>query len=107
MLRTTAAALAALASMAFAAAPAQADSPVTEDDPRWDCRVMGDDICGPGNSNGVEPGLYVAGHLASPWPRATICARPVTITDLMLPSDNCRTEFVAPALVRVTGWPQR
>lgn len=29
-----------------------------EDEPGWDCRTMGNRICGPGNDQGVEPGDY-------------------------------------------------
>lgn len=29
-----------------------------EDDPAFDCRVHGNRICGPGNSQGVAPGVY-------------------------------------------------
>lgn len=100
MFKLTLAGLAALAAL-LTAAPAQA-SPIQEDDPRWDCRVNGDSICGPGNSNGVAPGLYTAGRLTSPWPTATVCATPPTLVTLMLGPD-CRTEFVAPALVVATG----
>jgi hypothetical protein len=31
---------------------------IQEDDPRWDCRTMGNRICGEGNSEGVAPGYY-------------------------------------------------
>lgn len=38
-----------------------------EDDPGWDCRTMGDHVCGVGNSQGVAPGLYdQAGALVDP-----------------------------------------
>jgi len=40
----------------FATAPA---SGPTEDSPGWDCRVHGNRICGPGNSQGVPAGYYV------------------------------------------------
>ena len=30
----------------------------TEDDPAFDCRIHGNRICGPGNSQGVPPGQY-------------------------------------------------
>ena len=29
-----------------------------EDDPAFDCRIHGNRICGPGNSQGVPPGQY-------------------------------------------------
>jgi hypothetical protein len=32
---------------------------IWEDDPRWDCRTMGNHYCGPDNSQGVPPGTYV------------------------------------------------
>lgn len=82
--------------------PAHAD-PIAEDDPAWDCRVNGNQVCGPDNSNHVAPGLYRAGRLASPWPTATLCDHPPTLPDLMLGTANCRTEFIAPALVVLTG----
>ena len=31
---------------------------IYEDDPRWDCRVMGNRICGPTNVQGVPAGDY-------------------------------------------------
>ena len=31
---------------------------IDEDDPRWDCRVMGNRICGPTNVQGVPAGDY-------------------------------------------------
>ena len=37
---------------------AQANGPIMEDDPRWDCRTMGNHVCGPNNSQGVAPGYY-------------------------------------------------
>lgn len=40
---------------------------IQEDDPAWDCTRMGNLICGPGNSNGVTPGLYQDGHLIMDW----------------------------------------
>lgn len=39
-------------------------SGIAEDDPRWDCRTMGNEICGPGQ--GVQAGQYVDGNLV-PW----------------------------------------
>jgi hypothetical protein len=48
------AALAVLALMPHAAHPTK----IWEDDPRWDCRTMGNHECWPGNSNGVAPGVY-------------------------------------------------
>jgi len=31
---------------------------IDEDDPRWDCRTMGNLICGAGNAQGVPAGDY-------------------------------------------------
>ena len=42
---------------------------IQEDDPGWDCRTMGDRICGPTNSNLVAAGCYNDGaQLVAPWP---------------------------------------
>lgn len=50
------------------AAKAQAVVFVEEDDPAWNCRTMGNRICGPGNSNGVTPGIYTSqGNLILAW----------------------------------------
>lgn len=35
-----------------------ASATIEEDDPRWDCRTMGNLECGPGNAQGVAPGDY-------------------------------------------------
>lgn len=49
-------------------ATAEAQPVLQEDDPGWDCRVHGDGVCGPGNSNGVPAGLYdAAGQLVASW----------------------------------------
>jgi hypothetical protein len=41
------------------AAPADTDTTVIyEDDPRWDCRTMGNRECGVGNEQGVPAGDY-------------------------------------------------
>lgn len=42
-----------------------------EDSPGWDCRLDGNQICGPGN--GVQAGQYEAGKLV-PWPHMTVPA---------------------------------
>ena len=34
---------------------------MTEDSPGWDCRMDGNQICGPGNAQGVAPGYYGQG----------------------------------------------
>lgn len=40
-----------------------------EDDPDWDCRTQGNRICGPRNSQLVEPGCYNdGGTLVALWP---------------------------------------
>jgi hypothetical protein len=41
-----------------------------EDSGKWDCRKMGNHICGPGNPQRVKPGLYSAknnGRLVITW----------------------------------------
>lgn len=43
---------------------------VQEDSPAWDCRTMGNHLCGPGNSNGVVPGFYQDGKLYADWDHA-------------------------------------
>ncbi|CAA0136346.1 Uncharacterised protein [Mycolicibacterium vanbaalenii] len=48
-------------------ASAQAAPVVQEDDPGWDCRTMGDRVCGPTNAQGVAAGLYRDGALVSAW----------------------------------------
>ena len=37
------------------------DGVIMEDEAGWDCRTMGNNVCGPGNAQGVPPGDY------SPW----------------------------------------
>ena len=32
-----------------------------EDSPEWDCTTMGNQVCGPGNPQGVAPGRYENG----------------------------------------------
>jgi hypothetical protein len=34
---------------------------ITEDSPGWDCRVHGNQICGPTNDQGVPAGVYGQG----------------------------------------------
>lgn len=46
---------------------------VAEDDPGWDCRRMGNMICGPTNDQGVTAGQYAGGGLI-PWPHNEIPA---------------------------------
>lgn len=31
---------------------------IEEDSPQWECRTMGNLVCGPGNAQGVTPGNY-------------------------------------------------
>lgn len=41
---------------------------VQEDDPQYDCTMMGNRICGPNNSNGVPAGIYdQGGVLIEKW----------------------------------------
>jgi hypothetical protein len=81
------------------AAPDLPTAPIQEDDPAWDCRVNGDQVCGPGNSNGVAPGLYEAGQLRSPWPTISECAAP-----FLAPWDTtCTVRYVDPAHVQLGG----
>jgi hypothetical protein len=53
------------ATMAQPTAPA-----ITEDSPAWDCRTMGNGLCGPGNANGATPGYYRGGKLYADWDHA-------------------------------------
>lgn len=70
---------------------------ITEDDPRWDCRVNGDQVCGPTNDQGVAPGLYDArAMLISAWPTVRTCRTFVIV--------SCTDSYVSPQLVRLTGW---
>ena len=43
---------------------------ITEDDPRWDCRTMGNKICGP---NAPKPTIYCG----APTKKGTACKRRV------------------------------
>lgn len=49
-----------------------------EDESCWDCRTMGDLICGPGNAQGVQPGDYSDPNC---WPGAIYCPPAGTPTD--------------------------
>ena len=40
---------------------------IAEDDPGFDCRTMGDLVCGPTNVQGVDAGLYRGGQLVAVW----------------------------------------
>lgn len=46
---------------------AHAQPAIQEDDPRWDCRTMGDLECGPTNAQGVPASRYQAGVLVQAW----------------------------------------
>lgn len=88
----------AIAGVVANVATAKADV-IQEDDPRWDCRTMGDLVCGPTNSQGVAPGLYAAGRLAQPWPTVTTCS-PEPIFGVLL---SCDTAPVNPRFVHLGG----
>lgn len=45
---------------------------ITEDDPRWDCRTMGNRVCGPANGQGVIAGQYGPDGLIIPWPATAV-----------------------------------
>lgn len=48
---------------------AQAAPVVQEDDPGWDCRLDGNRICGPTNTQAIAAGCYNdAAQLVAPWP---------------------------------------
>ena len=47
-------------------APTASAAPVTEDSASWDCRTMGNQVCGPTNDQGVVAGQYADGLLV-PW----------------------------------------
>lgn len=78
-------------------------APITEDDPAWDCRTMGDLVCGPANGNGVAPGQYAGGALVKAWPTATVCPHPVTVPNMIMGTTGCHAEFLAPVVVRALG----
>lgn len=42
------------------------DGLILEDESGWDCRTMGNRICGPGNAQGVAPGYYGSKKHAPP-----------------------------------------
>ena len=56
-----------LAGPTLAVAYATPAGQIQEDDPRWDCRTMGDLQCGPTNAQGVPAGRYEAGVLVVAW----------------------------------------
>jgi len=78
---TAAAALAAVLAAALAAAPGVTAHPA-EDDPAFDCRVHGNQVCGPDNPQGVAPGDYSAIGVLSAIATATPHPAQATVTDL-------------------------
>jgi hypothetical protein len=50
--------------------PVDTTTVIQEDDPRWDCRTMGNLVCGPDNAQGVLPGDYSNPNC---WPGAIYC----------------------------------
>jgi hypothetical protein len=50
-----------------APAPRQVAQPVSDDDPRFDCRTGGNRTCGPNNPQHVTPGCYWQGRLLVAW----------------------------------------
>jgi hypothetical protein len=97
MTRIIAVALASIALLFALPAPDAVADPVTEDDPAWDCRTMGDQVCGPHNSQGLPPGLYDAqGRLVSPWPTITTCTLPPGAL-----FDVCDAYYVDPRFVHL------
>ena len=79
------AALGAGLALGFAAAPhgtahAEPAPVIEEDSPQWDCRTMGNLICGTDNAQGVTPGGYSNPNC---WPGAIYCppvGTPVDVT---------------------------
>ena len=79
------AALGAGLALGFAAVPhgtahAEPAPVIEEDSPQWDCRTMGNLICGPDNAQGVTPGDYSNPNC---WPGAIYCppvGTPVDVT---------------------------
>lgn len=51
-------------------APLASADVISDDSPAFDCRFMGNHICGPGNDQGVKPGWY--GDMDC-WPGAVYC----------------------------------
>lgn len=97
MTRIIATALASIAVLFALPAPADA-APIQEDDPAWDCRTMGDQVCGPHNTQGVPPGLYDGEVLVSPWPTITTCTLPPGAI-----FDVCDAYYVEPRFVQLIG----
>lgn len=46
---------------------------VQEDSPEWDCRTMGNQVCGPSNDQGMTAGQYANGALV-PWSASEVPA---------------------------------
>ena len=49
---------------------------VAEDSAAWDCRTMGNHVCGPGNDQHVASGCYVDGRWSMPWLKSMNKAEP-------------------------------
>lgn len=85
-IRLTLATIAAVTAMAVVPVLAPVTAPTTwaegtaveEDDSAWDCRTMGNQVCGPGQ--GEVAGQYAEGRLI-PWPHNDI---PVWCRDICL-----------------------
>jgi hypothetical protein len=70
--------------LGFAAAPhgtahAEPAPVIEEDSPQWDCRMMGNLICGPDNAQGEKPGDYSNPNC---WPGAIYCPPVGTPVDM-------------------------
>lgn len=67
------AALAVFVGLVVGAAPVGAvPGVIAEDESGWDCRTMGNRVCGPDNAQGVIAGQYGPDALIIPWPAATV-----------------------------------
>lgn len=61
--------------LALSSALVRGQQRITEDDPRWDCRTMGNKICGP---NAPKPAYYCG----APTKKGTACKRRVKAAGL-------------------------
>ncbi len=60
---------AALAAFALITTPNATGDAITEDSPAWDCRVDGNRICGPTNTQQVAAGCFNdLGAMVAAWP---------------------------------------
>lgn len=73
MNKTLALVIASLATTLAVGAPVAQAQPLHEDNPGWSCTTQGNRVCGPGNSQGAQPGQYVNGKLV-PWAHAEVPA---------------------------------